>query len=114
MKKHPLRDCAVEAFRQYAKNELAQSKCNLPDKVAVEKTLAALSEQYGHYNAVDVLRQVYFLRPAVPLKKGDIQSRVVKAAMENYISVSTVYRILHTARETFIKHRGDDGNASVL
>ena len=107
MKKHPLRDCAVEAFRLYAKNELAQSKCNLPDKVAVEKTLAALSQKRGDY-AVDVLRQVYFLRPTVPLKKGDIEYRVTKASMEHYISVSTVYRILHTARETFIKHRGGD------
>lgn len=114
MKKHPLRDCAVEAFRQYAKQELAQNQMQSSDKVAVEKTLAALSQKYGHYNAVDVLRQVYFLRPTVPLKKGDIQSRVVKAAMENYVSVSTVYRILHTARETFIKCREDDGNASVL
>ncbi len=78
----------------------------LMDIEAADKTLKSLQHKNRGYDAAQVLRDVYFKNAHLPLKKADIQSRVINASIKNHISESTTYRILKSAREIFAYHRG--------
>lgn len=78
----------------------------LMDIEAANKTMQSLGLKNRGYDATQVLRDVYFKNAHLPLKKADIQSRVINSSLKNHISESTAYRVLKSAREIFAYHRG--------
>ncbi len=96
----------TEAAAINADKMMRYYKGELMDIEAAHKTVVSLSKKACGYNAADILRDVYFKNPHLPLKKCDIQSRVINASIKNHISESTAYRVLKTARDTFAYHRG--------
>ncbi len=96
----------TEAAAINADKTMRQYRNELMDIDAVCKTVDALQKKYRGYDAVQVLRDIYFKNAHLPLRKADIQSRVTSSSIKNHISESTAYRILKSAREIFAYHRG--------
>ena len=88
-----------------ADKTMRQYRSELMDIDAAAKTAEALQKKYHGYDALQVLRDVYFKNAHMPLKKADIQSRVINSSIKNHISESTAYRILKSAREIFAHFR---------
>lgn len=96
----------TEAAAINADKTLRHYRSELMDIDAASKTVQTLTKKYRGYDAVQVLREIYFKNAHLPLKKADIQSRVTNSSIKNHISESTAYRILKSAREIFAYHRG--------
>jgi len=96
----------TEAAAINADKTMRHYRSELMDIDAAAKTVEALEKKYRGYDAVQVLRDIYFKNAHLPLKKADIQSRVTSSSIKNHISESTAYRILKSAREIFAYHRG--------
>lgn len=77
----------------------------LLDILAVEKTLEML-ESGGKTNIASAVRDVYFTRPAMPLRRGDVSSRVRRFCLLNFVSERNVYSWLKEARLLFAAVRG--------
>lgn len=109
------RDYTVAQFRLYASLGFPSKAQVVADKtmhralqldlLAVIDTLNALTN-----SGKDYIRQavcaVYFPAPTEELKKGEINSRVMRCALENYTDERTVWRWLKEARLLCADYRG--------
>nr|DAV42306.1 MAG TPA: hypothetical protein [Caudoviricetes sp.] len=75
------------------------------DLLAVADTLNALTNSGKDY-ICQAVSAVYFVAPTKPLHKGEINLRVTKFAVNNYIDERTVFRWLKEARLLCAKLRG--------
>ena len=89
----------------YADREVERRKAELLDILAVQHVLWKLQE-YKKDFAVKILKEVYFVDADKELEKGDIERRVVKAAIEIPMSERQIYRYLRLARMLFCEERG--------
>lgn len=88
---------------QLAVDELA---ADLLDVLAVEKTLQILLARENGREILTCLDTVYFTEPLREIRRGEIQERVIFAAMLVPTSEPTVYRHLRLARTVFAVERG--------
>lgn len=109
------RDYTIAQFRLYASLGYPSKAQVVADKtmhralqldlLAVIDTLNALTS-----SGKDYIRQavcaVYFPAPTEELKKGEINSRVMRCALENYTDERTVWRWLKEARLLCANLRG--------
>ena len=77
----------------------------LSDIDAVERSFAMLRANGKEY-IVDAVMEVYFVSPDKPLRKNQIQRRVLAFAMKVPADERTVYRWLKNARDLFAVCRG--------
>lgn len=96
----------TEAMLMHAEKVIEGKISVLEELEAVEKTLKEF-EARPYYNMliIPLIRKVYFTEPNKPLKKGDIQDRVIKACEELNIVERTAYRYLKKARDVFAYNR---------
>lgn len=109
------RDYTIAQFRLYAAlgypskvqvvSDKSMSRALKLDLIAVIDTINILSRSGKDYICRAVYA-VYFIAPAVPLRKGEINSRVIKFATSNYTDERTVYRWLREARMLCADFRG--------
>ena len=111
MLKDATRDYVVNMFRFYAslncpsreeiyihRNELTRPQ--LLDLLAAEKAFNEFSPEMK--NAV---KCIYFTKAKQKIKKGEINTRVIRYASEHFLDERTVWRYLHKARDICAKHR---------
>lgn len=89
-----------------AEKRLDDYAAYLQDIAAVERTVDILQRDMRGKLVLDCLELVYFEDPDKPIRKGDIQDRVVRAARRLYISEETVYRMLRKTVRIFALERG--------
>lgn len=109
------RDYTIAQFRSYAafgrpnKTQIiTDNKMHTAlklDLIAVIDTLNALSDGGKDYICRAVYA-VYFPAPTTPLHKGEINSRVMRYALDNYTDERTVWRWLKEARLLCADFRG--------
>lgn len=109
------RDYTIAQFRLYAAlgypskvqvvSDKSMSRALKLDLIAVIDTLNSLSMSGKDYICRAVYA-VYFIAPAAHLRKGEINSRVIKFATSNYTDERTVYRWLKEARLLCADFRG--------
>lgn len=109
------RDYTIAQFRLYASLGFPSKAQVVADKtmhqalrldlLAVIDTLNALTNSGKDYICQAVCA-VYFLAPTEELKKGEINSRVMRCALENYTDERTVWRWLKEARLLCANFRG--------
>lgn len=95
-------EAAIIRAEQEVENKFAEIK----DMEAVEMTLAELSVSPRGKGIVEAIKMVYFADPEKELEKGDIYTRVQKAAIKIPAGERTVYNWLGTARKLFAEKRG--------
>lgn len=96
----------TDAFRGYAargektnRAEMLNTEVWLSD-MAVSQTMSVLKAE-GQERIVAVVKAVYFVDPATPLRKHDIEDRVTAYSATNYVSTASIYRWLSIARRIY-------------
>jgi len=113
MKKDWIRDYATEAFRIYALHheptydeiEKIEDAGLAADLMAVCNTITFLTEN-DKTVIYQSIKNVYFVDPSKPLKKGDISQRVLHLALSMPAAEKSIYRWLNDARDIFANMRG--------
>jgi len=114
MKKDFIRDYATEAFRIYALHheptyEEIETTIEDPglaaDLKAVCNVITNLTEK-DKTVVYQTIKNVYFVEPNRPLKKGDISQRVLRLSIEMPAAENSIYRWLCEARNLFATMRG--------
>lgn len=80
----------------------------LKDIQSAQQTIKLLMFM-GKYDIVEALIEIYFVFPEQTMRKGAIENRVQKYAMDNEIYGRTVYRKLSEARTICLKFMGKKG-----
>lgn len=109
------RDYTIAQFKLYAAlgypskeqvvSDKSMSRALKLDLIAVIDTLNILSRSGKDYICRAVYA-VYFIAPGALLRKGEINSRVIKFATSNYTDERTIYRWLKEARLLCADFRG--------
>jgi hypothetical protein len=113
--KDSTKDYTIAQFRSYAAlgcpskaqiiSDKTMHKALRLDLLAVIDTLNALTSSGKNY-ICQAVSAVYFVAPTKPLHKGEINLRVTKFAVNNYIDERTVFRWLKKARLLCADYRG--------
>lgn len=113
--KDSTKDYTIAQFRSYAALGCPSKAQIISDKtmhqalrldlLAVIDTLNALTNSGKDY-ICQAVSAVYFVAPTKPLHKGEINLRVTKFAVNNYIDERTVFRWLKKARLLCADYRG--------
>lgn len=110
IRREALRDLAYanpEAALRVAEKAVEGAKGRIYDIAAVNAVLAAL-EREGKQHVIDAVAAVYFVNPQGKPRRGAMQSRVRRFAIDYPASERTVCRWLKCARLLFALHRNLD------
>ena len=97
--------CEPQTILRKAEKALRDKTPELADIDAVDKMLLLLTETGKAHIAVAV-REVYFVSPKAPVKKGDITQRVIRLSLSMPASTQAIYKWLREARMLFALLRG--------
>lgn len=99
--------CRPDDMHEVRRREnMAYRVALLFDMVAVGRTVETLGCMKNGELCLHALDMVYFYRPDLPLARGDIEARVVRASMHLYASQASVWRALARSRHIFAVQRG--------
>lgn len=114
MKKSNVRDYIITALRFYArfgepdeaeiKKLTHLSQAERLDLSAVAATLEELSER-GDVTAISAVREIYFVEPTRKMNRNEISERLIRYALNNYISERTAWRMIERAFKIFVDKR---------
>lgn len=96
----------TEAAIRRAEDELQQKEAQVSDLDAVDKAMKIMRALPEGKDMIAALRIVYMEESQRDFKRGEIQARIIYAAQEIGVSISTVYRWLAYARYIFAYERG--------
>ena len=97
--------CDPQIIVQQAETTVAQKTPELLDILAVNETLALL-EKGGRGYIARAVREVYFIEPSAPLRKGTISARVRRLSLTMPASERSIYYWLKDARRLLASIRG--------
>lgn len=95
----------TEAAVMRAEQAVVDAAAAIADLEAAEFALEAVRQQRGQA-AEKAVRAVYMIMPQIDLERGEIEYRVIAAAMYLNADRSTIYRWLSLARRIFAEKRG--------
>lgn len=100
------RKSSVEAGIIRAEAALEKNMAAIQDLAAVEEAYRKIKNHPAGHEIIKAVAMVYGKYPDTPLTKGEITSRVNRAAYTLKMEQRTVYRYLARAAEEFARARG--------